>query len=840
MRVKSSFTKAAVLGATGMAVVLTTPAFAAAEEEAIVVTARRFEENLQEVPISMTVYDQQQLADRNVVSTTDLATTTPSLSVNSRFGPEKASFAIRGFSQDLNTVPTVGVYFADVVAPRLTSNITSGNGAGVGSMFDLENVQILKGPQGTLFGRNTTGGAILLVPKRPTDQIEGYVEGTYGNYDARRVEAVVNIPLAETFKVRAGVDRNKRDGYLRNRSGIGPKDFNDRGYIAARLSILAELTPDLENYMIATFSRSKNNQSTGKIAYCDPTSMAPLAQIPVSFVPFKTLVQTHCDQLAFEQANNFGFYDVQNSQPNAGLKSTVWQVVNTTTWQAMDNLTIKNIISYGEAREAYAFNITGDNGPFPFVMTNPGFNHGQGRQWTFTEELQFQGSTANERLVWQAGGYMERSSPIGGHGGQEQLTQFLSPCTDVYAFRCTPLSLFGGAFILGNLGFARNSYFYRNYGLYAQATYKITDQLSFTAGIRNTWDWIKEDADNVVITPEPDGSGPRSFRCSRALTPANPDIRLVQGKFCTRSFVEKSSEPTWLLGLDFKPTEDWLLYAKYSRGYRGGGINEANQFAETWSPEKLDTYELGLKATFRGAIRGNVSLAGFWNEFRDQQASVFIPQCVGPGSPGGRASCTMPAFTGINGIQNVGKSRIRGVEADASIYVTDDLRIELGYAYLDAKVTGGSVPFCNNAAFECADATFLQPGETLPFAPKHRITATVTYFLPVDESVGRISVGATFTHTDKYFSSHSNDAAFAAGRVPFNASVAPATDLLNLNLNWKGVGGSPIDAAVFATNVTNEKYWVAAGGLINTIGAEYLFLGEPRMYGVRLKFNFGQ
>ncbi|MCB2073562.1 MAG: TonB-dependent receptor, partial [Novosphingobium sp.] len=606
------------------------------------------------------------------------------------------------------------------------------------------------------------------------------------------------------------------------------------------LSILAELTPTLENYTIFKWARSENNGATGKIAYCDPTSTAPLAAVPAVLSPYVPLVQTHCDQLAFEQANDFGYYDVQNSQPNVALRQRTWQVINTTTWEVSDNLTIKNIISYGEAKESYAFNIEGDNVSFPFVMTNPGPNKGQGNQWTFTEEFQLQGRAASERLQWQVGFYTEHSRPLGGEGSQEQLTQFLSPCSDLYAFKCSPIFTFvpalGRIVTVGNLGFARNVYYYRNYGLYAQATYELTDKLSFTAGIRNTWDWQKEDADNVVITPARDGSGPESFRCSRGTTPANPDIRLVQGLFCTRSFVEKSSEPTWLIGLDFKPTEDILLFAKYARGYRGGGINEANQFAETWNPEFVDDYEIGLKASFRGAVSGYFNITGFWNEFRDQQASVFIPQCNGTTDP----ECTMPAFTGINGIQNVGKSRIRGIEADAMVNVTRDLRLEVGYAYLDAEVTGGSTPFCNNAAFDCERASFLTPGSRLPFSPKNRITATATYFLPVDESVGRISVGATFTHTDKYYASHANDAAFAAGKIPFNASIAPATDLLNLSMNWKSVAGSPVDLAFFATNVTNEKYYVAPAGGIATFGAEYLFLGEPRMYGVRVKFNFGE
>ena len=131
----------------------------------IIVTARRTEERLQDVPISITVFNQEELANRNVVNAQDLAAYTPSLSANGNFGSENSSFAIRGFAQDIGTAPSVGVYFADVVAPRGASNgLPSGDGAGPGAFFDLQNVQILKGPQGTLFGRNTTGGAILLVP----------------------------------------------------------------------------------------------------------------------------------------------------------------------------------------------------------------------------------------------------------------------------------------------------------------------------------------------------------------------------------------------------------------------------------------------------------------------------------------------------------------------------------------------------------------------------------------------------------------------------------------------------------------------------------------------------
>ncbi|WP_343888388.1 TonB-dependent receptor plug domain-containing protein, partial [Sphingomonas oligophenolica] len=212
-------------GAWGSAFAQDRPAPENTAPDDVIVSARRVDERLQDVPISITVFNQQQLTSRNVVNAQDLATYTPSLSANANFGNENTTFALRGFAQDIGTAPSVGVYFADVVAPRGASNgLPAGDGVLPGSFFDLQNVQVLKGPQGTLFGRNTTGGAVLLVPQRPTYKLEGYVEGSYGNYDMRRVQGVLNIPLSDTFRVRMGVDRMTRDGYLNNISGVGPKD----------------------------------------------------------------------------------------------------------------------------------------------------------------------------------------------------------------------------------------------------------------------------------------------------------------------------------------------------------------------------------------------------------------------------------------------------------------------------------------------------------------------------------------------------------------------------------------------------------------------------------------
>jgi iron complex outermembrane receptor protein len=836
----------AALAATAMSVVLASPALAQTAADAtggdIVVTARRVEERLQDVPISITVYNPEQLANRNIVNSTDLAAYTPSLAVNSKFGPEKASFVIRGFSQDLNTQPTVAVYFADVVAPNLSSNITSGNGAGVGAMFDLQNVQVLKGPQGTLFGRNTTGGAILLVPQKPTDKLEGYVEGSIGNYDMRRVQAVLNVPLSDTFKVRAGLDRYVRDGYIHNLSGIGPKDFNDANYWSARLSILADLTPDLENYTIFTYSKSDTNGTLNRFAYCNRGTVTG----PKSSGSTSIARAASCAQVDSEAARGFGYYDGENSNPDPFVQQRQWQVINTTTWRASDSLTVKNIVSYAEAKERYSFNLDSDFPPAPFqqayfVTTYPGRNRPQGRQSSFTEEFQLQGHMADDRLTWQAGGYVGLSDPIG--SGQEQYTAVFSNCTNPYTFQCKPFLLSvpvpGVGTIVasaGSVSIARNDYTYRNYGLYAQATYKLTDQFSLTGGIRSNWDWEHEDSSNIQVLLNANGT--LTYKCSRAVTPnPSPGAALLTSDVCGigRAFTQSSNKPTWLIDLDFKPTRDVLVYAKYARGYRAGGINEANVGAETWAPETVDDYELGLKTSWRGgAFSGNFNLGGFWNEFRNQQATVVIPQCV----VGSRPTCTAPAPTGINGIQNVGRSRLRGIEADGSVEF-GDLRLDLGYAYLDAKVTGGSTPFCDNSRYECAQASFLTTGAVLPFAPKNRVTVTGTYALPVPDSVGKVSVSATFTHTDSQKTTTSNDDAFSVGAIPYNAGISPATNLLNLNLNWNSIGGHPVDLALFATNVTGQKYWVAIGSALSTLGGESLVLGTPRMYGMRVKVRFG-
>ena len=169
----------------------------------------------------------------------------------------------------------------------------------------------------------------------------------------------------------------------------------------------------------------------------------------------------------------------------------------------------------------------------------------------------------------------------------------------------------------------------------------------------------------------------------------------------------------------------------------------------------------------------------------------------------------------------------------------EGFRFEAGYTYLDAKVKESNVPSCDSTRYACPDAVYLVAGDELFYSPKHRVTVTGTYTLPLDESIGKIAVGATFVHTAKQYFSHNSDHGFLVGAIPFNSSRLDATNLLTLNMNWTNVAGAPIDLSLFATNVTNRKYRVAGTNSLATLGADNAILGEPRMYGVRLRFRFG-
>lgn len=861
------------------------PAYAQAADELenpsdIIVTARRVEERLQEVPISITVFSQQELTRNNIAVATDLATYTPSLSVNQRYGPEKASFAIRGFNQDQGTAPTVGIYFADVIGPRAQGGTTVGNTVGAGVFLDLENVQVLKGPQGTLFGRNTTGGAVMLVPKKPTDRLEGFVEGTYGNYDQVRLQGAINIPLSETFKIRLSAERNSRDGYMRNVSGRGPRDYNDVDYTYGRLSIVANLTPDLENYTIFHFSDSRGNGYGTRITGCaSPTStVSPLIVTlgAPGYSGTRHLQAASCaDQLRRQTGRGDSLYEIESSNLDPFITIQQWQAINTTTWTVSDTITVKNIASYGVFRERDNFDLGSSNFAVPLVDSGTtvtgapavgfaarrlspqlpnvvvpggtrydrvildvfGPNSYSAEQSTLTEEFQIQGNSADGKLNFVVGGYLEFSRPL---GYSDSRTNSFLACASASALTCSnPL-------LIGSIAETATQLSFDNHGIFAQGTYRFTDQFAITAGARYTFDKVTGFSDSTRLRLDPTGTNPSSFidpatgaRATRTCrdTFRHPTVIPQSDRsVCRTSLANKSDKPTWVIDLDYKPTPDVLLYAKYARGYRQGGLSFTNPGLETWGPETLDSYEIGAKTSFRGGVTGYFNVAGFYNDLRGAQFFAGLVPTNAAAAAGN---------VGGAGIFNAGSAEIYGLEIDAAITLFESLRLSAGYTYLHTNVTNAPPRATVGDGSLLGQKLIGTPygivtpqiveGSVLPYSPEHKLTLTGSYTLPLDSRIGEVSIAATWAHQSSYV----NDGSAPASVNGIALGVTPSTNLINVNLDWRRVAGSPIDLSLFVTNLTKERFTVSSTSAWTTAGIAEITLNQPRFYGVRLRYNFG-
>jgi iron complex outermembrane receptor protein len=868
--------KICLLSTSALCVGLADPAFAqsAADQNPsdIIVTARRVEEKLQDVPISITVFNQRQLANNNVTNGKDLAQFTPNLAVNSRYGSDNTVFTIRGFYQEQRTFSTVGVFFADVVAPRGSGATFGGDGAGPGALFDLANIQVLKGPQGTLFGRNVTGGAVLLVPQKPTGKFEGYVEGSLGDYDMRRIQAVVNLPVGETFRLRLGLDRQTRDGYLQNIGRFGDGRFGNKGmgnvdYWAFRASAVADLTPNLENYTIVSYANTKSNGVIPKILTAYNTNINALGQPTPGATSFGSAATA---QLARESATG-NFWTVSNRLPDSQSVTETWQVINTTTWHSSDTLTIKNIASYGQFTGTTNLDLFGNYfiaagvtpgteqlnqvAGFAFTHGNPDANNNTNAQSSFVEELQFQGNLMDNRLNWQAGAYIELNDPLGWSGVQ---TASNTACTDITTLNCensvplpgvAPLPV--GA-VGGTSSYSLSKTTFRDYALYAQASYDITSQLKLTAGFRYTWDKMTTQLINeTFIFSTPANTSTARFRCTNLTAPGYsgsggagttyPFVYAQRMDVCQQTLKKDTQAPTWLVGLDYKPMDDLLLYAKYSRGYRQGGLAIFGPDPiQPFDKESVDVYEAGTKFAWHGAVPGIFNLTGFYNNFRDQQVQFGVA-CVAA-APGFTVPCA-----GNAAILNAGKSRMYGLEAELNLRPFQGMQLGVSYGYLNAKLkeittpAAGSLPPYNFFVTPLVQPCAGEKCDTIANSgPPHKVIGNANYALPLSESIGRISFGGTVTwQARQRIVSDGVTTVINGIRTTSGLGVAPSSTVLNLNAGWENIAGRPLDLSFFMTNVTNEHVILQIND--NSAGRNFVsgLVGEPRMYGFRLKYRFG-
>lgn len=598
--------------------------------ETVVVTAQRREENIQKAPVSVTAISGEQLRTQRIQTAEDLQYLAPSLNVSSSVNRDDNTFVIRGQGPTLPSSASVAggggtgvvAYFADTVA----------NGAGPGLYYDLESVQVVNGPQGTLFGKNTTGGVVLFTPRKPTNNFEGYAEIGAGDYSMKSIDAAVNIPIiADKLLVRIAGEGYLRDGFTIDRGPLFTgKDYDNRNYWTARATILFRPTESIENETIVDILRSQENGNGRVISAVNPTSAAaPL------LVPF------------FSQQQAAGIRSTALST-NEFQKNHNQGIINTTRWFINDNITFKNIFSYKETRSTDAT----DNDGSPYALAD--LRGAQNYPWhlqhgAYTEEAQLQGTSFGGDLAWTTGGYFGYNHSI----GKQPYDQIAGLTFELVQPDGKDAS--------------------RSYGIYVQTTYDLGNiaesvrGLKLTTGYRYTWDYYSYGL--ALYVPS------LGNLCYASLLGA--PLTAYPASNCAIDGKGKSSAQSWTLGLDYQVTDNVLAYVRSARGYLPGGFNpgilDTSLPQYKFHPESVINVEVGVKSQFTLAgMPSQLNVDVFHSDFNDMQRPVteILPGGVGAGF-----------FT------NAAEAEIYGLELQGMIVPFHGAKLSVVYSYNNGYYT---------------------------------------------------------------------------------------------------------------------------------------------------------
>jgi iron complex outermembrane receptor protein len=757
------------------------PASADSELGTVYVTARRRDESLARVPLSVAALGSEELAARKVTTEADLQRSVPGLTIRSGQIDNALTFSIRGQGIDYFSAgrPSVLPYLNEVPLATL----------GASGYYDLESIQVLKGPQGTLFGRNTTGGAILYTSAKPTNELGGYVSAELGNYAKRKVQAALNVPLSgDRVLLRVAGNFERRDGWQRNVTTGLDQGRIDRQSIRATLSV--KPGGAFETTFVGGYSSSGGN-SVGLLPFsiygCGATNNgAPIAPVAAACIygpafPF----------YPFYQAANPGtspggiqtLVPLQQGLGNRRVASTIgnvhrgedWFIMNTSSLEISDNLKLKNILAYthSKVRDIYDSFGTGPYRVGAIATSNP--NYGdvvgfiQGSKG-LTEEIQASGTALDGKLTYLFGGFLS-----------DQKELYRAP------FQFFDLSPLAPPVASVNDGLSHT----KSQAVYAQATREVTAGLKLTGGVRYTWE-------QVTFT-----RGPLATQLGAAKEDA--------------SF----SDPSWTIGLDYQATQNLLLYVTQRGSFRAGGFNNtgplrnatADRGGNLFLSERVRDVEVGAKFSGHlGQVPVRANMAAYDAKITGIQRALFtfIPASISIEGQDTLATVTV----------NIPGARVRGFELDGSVEPVERLKIGGNIAYTDARYTNG------------ATKSFGVTYNYGPYAdtPKWAGGAFVAVTLPTVERVGKITLrGDVYRQTGQFFSNLADTLA--------PGTELPAYTLLNATVNWERVMGSPVDLSAFVKNSSQKSYFTGGFGF-PPLGINSAIPGEPRVYGLAVKVSF--
>ncbi|MET0362619.1 MAG: TonB-dependent receptor [Sphingobium sp.] len=796
---RSIFTSVIAISAATMAA---TPAMAQSRQNGetvglddIVVTARRVAEKLQDVPVAVTAFTGAQLQAQGARTALDIQALTPNLKMREGGGnPSALVISVRGQVQNdiLSTLdPSVGTYVDEVYFARpIGLN---------GGLLDIERVEVLKGPQGTLFGRNTTGGALNITTGRPNmTDLGGSIRVNVGNFRQTDVEGMLNLPIVQDkLALRLAGQRLYSAGYATDLVSGEKLAETDNYTIRAKLRWTPTETIDIT--VSGEHFELDQKGPVQKPIYVSPTTTIPSGgpnpiTVPATPEILAALASGGCFDTALlagraptfpcaggttytPGARTFASYI--GGDPYQTSYGSVPRVKAETTTASINaaitvgSATIKYIGAYREISNSNPIDLDGT--PFTILQTR---TFQASHSWS--HELQISGTTFNDALNYTAGVY--RFTEKGNDGSDTLALPLLNPANPA-----------------NTLGFIDN----KALAFYGQMTYNLTDALSLTGGLR--WSQDKKQLDS------------RSAIAGNCVVPTQ--LRNNPSVACSAIFNRTDEAVSYTASVNYKITPDILVYAKTSKGYRGGGFNLRGTSPLSFTPfdpESVTDYELGLKSEFLDR-RVRFNLALFTSDYKGIQKSTIVPN-----GTGGTATI----------VANAASGRVKGLEAELTLAPVTGLRLSGAFGLTDAK-------------YKSFPATCVFPGGSAAGVPCNRAgepyeqVPEATWSLSGDYTHA-VGSGDLTLHTDYTHTSSIATQGITYTQTPALAPLVtqPGYGLLNARISY-AFADSGLSVAVWGRNLTKELYYVGFLDFVNS-GLGYIQgqPGVPRQYGIEASYRF--
>ncbi len=747
----------------------------------IIVTAQKKAENLQDVPISIAAVTGDVVADLHASSLQGLQGTVTNIEIgNFSNTPNTAVFTIRG----------IGIIEPDPYAGNTVSIVNDGvpqyfSMGALLDLYDVDRIEILRGPQGTLFGANTTGGVVNVVNKQPEiGKFGGQVDLSYGNYNHFNGGAVINAPINEMMAARFSVSHDQRKGWVTN--VFDGSDLGKRNVTIFRGALKYD-SEDFDLTISGEYDRARNGS---------PVVVAGDIPGEAEFVPagFRNMYASPCLPAGqrcrapdrYFSANDQGYFQNTGGAGDATPDKSDMDTYRGTLTMNIKDTALGDITSVTGYKHFKLFEFTDQDGTPVFLIDT----RRQTRGWQFNQELR---SNANigDKINLIYGGYYQKTHY---DHFQHLLIDFAGGATYNLATNTVSKGLTG--LFQRNLQDQDNN----SISAFAQSYVDLTDQLRLQAGIRYTHEKTTMLASTATSLA---GSGVSTFDGVSPAGVANTPLGTVAPPRGTRSW----DNVGWKIGLDYKAMDDVLLYGYWARGFKSGGFTGRIGIAQDlgpYNPEHVDTFETGIKADFLdNKLRFN--LAGFYTNYRDMQlAQIYF---VGSGA----------SLVQGNTIINAATSHIKGFELDLTAAPTSGLTIRASLAHLDAKYS--RFPFLLPSG-----ATLDLKGERLQNAPRWSATAGFDYEFDLSNTI-KARLAANYSYTSEKLLTSIID-------VP-RARVQPQ-HLVNANIDVMPT--ETLTIGLFATNLFDNRYINSVFDAPGTLGL--VNYAPPRQWGISAGYKF--